>query len=92
MHVIDGDKLRRARKRARFTQIDLARLCGVTQQYISALETGTDSDCSEQVAERVCRYIDVELEDYFQRREVTRTPAVTTRSRDDRSAKRKVPA
>lgn len=84
MHVKDPEKLRRARKRSRFTQMDLSRLVGVTQQYISALETGLDRDCSEQVAERISRYLDFDLEDYFDVRTATVVPVVTTPSRDGR--------
>ncbi len=57
----------------------LARPC--TQQYISLLENGTDRDCSEDIAIKICKALDVELEDYFEAREIVRTPPVATASR-----------
>lgn len=48
-------RLRRERKKARLTQIDLARFAGVTQGTISKLETGTLLAPSLEVLERVAR-------------------------------------
>jgi phage repressor protein C with HTH and peptisase S24 domain len=38
--MIDGDALRTAREEARLSQLDLARMAGVSQQLIAAIETG----------------------------------------------------
>lgn len=81
MFVKDHEKLRRRRRDKGFSQKQLAALVDCTQQYISLLESGNDSDCSEKIAERICRWLDVELEDYFEERSLTRMPAVTTDSR-----------
>lgn len=81
MIVKEPSKIRRRRKAKHFSQQQLASLVGVTQQYISLLESGKDDDCSEKVAERICRYLDIDLEDYFEERELIRIPTVTTDSR-----------
>lgn len=65
MYVKEPVKLRRARKTKGLSQVQLAALAGCTQQYISLLESGEDRDCSEKIAERVCRYLDINLEDHF---------------------------
>lgn len=80
MRVKDPDKLRR-RRREKFSQKQLASLVDCTQQYISLLEKGTDTDCSERIAERICHWLDVDLEDYFETNVVVRTPAVATATR-----------
>jgi|SRR5215471_11835507 phage repressor protein C with HTH and peptisase S24 domain len=38
--MIDGDAVRSAREEARLSQLDLARMAGVSQQLIAAIETG----------------------------------------------------
>src|SRR5262249_61208481 len=38
--MIDGDAVRAAREEARLSQLDLARMAGVSQQLIAAIETG----------------------------------------------------
>lgn len=81
MHVKDPGKLRRRRRDKGFSQRQLAGLVGCTQQYISLLENGTDADCSEKIAERISKWLDISLEDYFEERELIRNPAVTTDSR-----------
>lgn len=86
MQVKSNTKLRRRRKDKHFSQAQLAALVGCTQQYISLLESGVDDDCSEKIAERICRYLDVDLEDFFEERELVRLPSITTASRDARKA------
>lgn len=86
MYVNDAPKLRRRRKDKGFSQKQLAALVDCTQQYISLLENGTDSDCSEKIAERICRWLDIDLEDYFEERSVVRMPAVATATRVSSSA------
>lgn len=81
MYVIDPAKLRRRRKDKGFSQKQLAALVDCTQQYISLLESGVDSDCSEKIAERLCRWLDIDLEDYFEERSVVRMPGVATATR-----------
>ena len=86
MHVKDPGKLKRRRKDKGYSQADLAALVGCTQQYVSMLENGTDSDCSERIAERIVKRLDVDLEDLFEERTLVRTPAVATDSRDGSAA------
>lgn len=86
MQVKNNTKLRRRRKDKHFSQTQLAALVGCTQQYISLLESGVDDDCSEKIAERICKYLDVDLEDFFEERELVRMPDVATASRVDGKA------
>lgn len=81
MFVKDPPKLRRRRRDKRLTQVQLAALIGTTQQYVSALETGTDRDCSEQVADKISKWLDVDREDYFDARKLFATPTITTPTR-----------
>lgn len=80
MYVRDHAKLRRRRRDKHLTQQQLAALVGCRQQYISKLER-TDHDCSPRIAEQISRWLDVDLEDYFEERSVSRMPTVTTDSR-----------
>lgn len=86
MYVIDPAKLKRRRKSKGLTQGELALFARCTQQYVSLLESGTDRDCSEDIALRFCKALDVELEDYFEARDVVPMPSVTTPSRGDSKA------
>lgn len=81
MYVKDPTKLRRRRRDKKLTQQQLAALVNCKQQYISLLESGRDRDCSERIAEKICHWLDVDLEDYFEERSVSRTPDVATSSR-----------
>lgn len=84
MIVKDPVKMRRRRRDKHLSQKQLAALVGCTQQYISIMERGLDRDCSEKIAERICRYLDVDLDDYFNERR--RMPSVATPSRDGSAA------
>lgn len=86
MYVIDPGKLQRRRKAKSLTQEQLAIFARCTQQYISILESGRDRDCSEDIALRIAKALDVDLEDYFEAREVVRTQPVPTASRDGSAA------
>lgn len=81
MYAIDPPKLKRRRKSLGMSQMQVAVLSKCTQQYVSLLESGRDRDCSEDIAIRICRTLQVELEDYFEAREVVRTSTVATSSR-----------
>lgn len=78
MYVTDPPKLKRRRKTKHLTQGDLAIFARCTQQYISLLESGTDRDCSEEIALRICKALDIEMEDYFEARSAVAMPGVTT--------------
>lgn len=86
MIVIDPGKLQRRRKAKGLTQMQLAIFARCTQQYISILESGRDRDCSEDIALRISKALDIDLEDYFEARELTRNPPVATTSRDGSAA------
>lgn len=81
MYVTKPEGLRRRRRDKHLSQVQLAALAGCTQQYISLIESGDDRDVSEKIAERICRYLDISLEDYFEERRLVRMPSVATASR-----------
>lgn len=81
MIVIDPAKLKRRRRSKGLTQMQLAVFARCTQQYVSLLESGVDRDCSEDIALRISKALDIDLEDYFEARELVRMPAVATDSR-----------
>lgn len=85
MKIKDGSRLRRRRRARGLSQAQLAGLVGCTQQYISLLENGTDADCSEKIAERIAKYLDIDLEDYFEEHQLLRTPPVATATRGGRT-------
>lgn len=81
MKVKDPAAIKRARKRAGFTQYDLAALARCTQAAISALETGDMRGCSEDLAKAICRWVDRDVEDLFERHDGTRVHRVTNAAR-----------
>lgn len=83
MYVKEPSRLRRRRKDKGISQVQLAALARCTQQYISLIENGDDRDISEKIAERICKYLDVEFDDYFEERATT--PAVATPTRGSRT-------
>jgi transcriptional regulator with XRE-family HTH domain len=90
MYVKDGTKIRRRRRDKGLSQVQLAALARCTQQYISLIEQGLDRDISEKLAERICTYLDISLDDYFEeRRSAVRAPDVATNTR---GAGNRVPA
>ncbi|AZP37856.1 XRE family transcriptional regulator [Acidipropionibacterium acidipropionici] len=86
MKLTDPARMARLRKRRDYTQSDLSSLVGCTQQYISAMETGADTDCSERIALEICRRLDVDLEDLF--RDVT-APSLPSNERMERTSTRR---
>lgn len=86
MYVKDGSRLRRRRRDKHLSQVQLAALAGCTQQYVSLIESGLDRDVSEKIAERVCKYLDVDMEDYFEERRVVRMSDDATNSRGSSAA------
>lgn len=82
MRVRDPQRLRRARERSPFrTQVELARAMKCTQQYISQLENGDKTTCSDDVAIRLCRFLSIDLEAYFEPKSLAPMTAGATRSR-----------
>lgn len=91
MEVVDQDRLAIARRRAGFTQRELAALCRCTQAAISGLETGAMKRCSEDLAKAIARWVDRDVEELFERRDDSRLRRVTNAAgstRQPRSIKR----
>lgn len=66
MKVTHPERLYRERLRKGYSQTDLGALVGVTQQYISLLESGKDRDCSGELAMRISQRLDIDLEYAFE--------------------------
>ncbi|WP_164745267.1 helix-turn-helix transcriptional regulator [Georgenia faecalis] len=77
MRVKAPDRIAAARRRRGYTQYDLAALAKCTQATISALETGTMRGCSEDLAKAICKWVDRDMEDLFERHDNTRVQRVT---------------
>lgn len=77
MKITRPDLIARKRRSLGYTQTDLANLTGVTQQYISMLESGTDRDCSETLALKIARRLEIDLEDAFEHRDALHVAPVT---------------
>jgi putative transcriptional regulator len=75
----DGAPLKRARQRRRLTQRELAflaRPCSQTTIYL--LENGKMPTLSDELALRICRRLDIDLEDAFIERSRTVLPQLTS--------------
>lgn len=81
MYVRDPLKLRRRRRDRHLSQVQLAALVGCSQQYISLMEQGDDRDVSEKIAERISKYLDVPLEDFFDEHEIVPAAPIATPKR-----------
>lgn len=74
MKITNPERIATRRRRLGYTQANLADLVGCTQQYISLMENGTDPDCSEAIALKLCKRLDLDLEDVFEEREIYGKP------------------
>lgn len=83
MYSKDPHRLRRRRRDKGLSQVQLAALAGITQQYVSLIENSDDRDVSEKVAERICRYLDIDLDDVFDERRPARDVATVSRVSGD---------
>ena len=81
MKVTNPKRIYLARKKLDFTQANLAALVGCTQQYISAIESGIDTDCSEKVALAICKRLGIELEEAFEEHPIFTEQPVTRSTR-----------
>jgi DNA-binding XRE family transcriptional regulator len=77
MKVISPVGIQRARRRAGYTQYDLAALARCTQATISGLETGNMTGCSEDLAITIAKWLDRDVEELFQRHNGSRVERVT---------------
>ncbi|WP_193314948.1 helix-turn-helix transcriptional regulator [Georgenia thermotolerans] len=77
MKVISGERIAKARRRAGYTQYELAALTKCTQAAISGLETGNMPRCSEDLAKAICKWLDRDVEELFERHGDSRVERVT---------------
>jgi transcriptional regulator with XRE-family HTH domain len=80
MRVRNGKTIATARRRAGYTQYELAALAKCTQAAISNLETGHMRGCSEDLAKAICRWVDRDLDELFERHAGSRVSRVTNAS------------
>ena len=63
-HILLKNNIRYYRKLKSFTQSDLAKLCNVSKNTISSIETGKLS-CSAYLAALICEKLEVQFEQLF---------------------------
>ncbi|WP_374194411.1 helix-turn-helix transcriptional regulator [Streptomyces sp. N35] len=86
MRVINGPGLRRRRQRLGYSQRNLAALVGCAHGTIGFIETGRMPTCSFKLANKICRWLDVDLEDFFEEREASAVPKMPHGARGTRRA------
>lgn len=86
MKIKHPEKIARARKRLGYTQTDLANLVRCSQQYVSLIERGDDTDCSEKLALAICRRLGLDVEDVFEERPLYSTAKKTSTKVGSRAA------
>jgi transcriptional regulator with XRE-family HTH domain len=77
MKPISTALLTTRRKREGYSQRELAQLCKCTQAAISALETGTMTRCSEDLAITISKWLRRDVDELFIKHEDTRVPRMT---------------
>lgn len=77
MKVIDPQRIVSARKRAGYTQYELASLTKCTQAAISGLETGNMRRCSDDLAKTVAKWLNRDVEELFESHAGSRVERVT---------------
>jgi transcriptional regulator with XRE-family HTH domain len=77
MKPISTALLTTRRKREGYSQRELAQLCKCTQAAISALETGTMSQCSEDLAKQIAKWLRRDVDELFVKHEDTRVHRMT---------------
>jgi transcriptional regulator with XRE-family HTH domain len=77
MKPISTAVLKKRREREGYSQRQLAQLCKCTQAAISALETGTMTRCSEDLATQISKWLKRDVDELFIKHEDTRVPRMT---------------
>ena len=60
-----GERIRQLRKAKNITSTNLAQKLGVTQSFISGIETSRKK-CSLETLDAICTLLDISLTDFFQ--------------------------
>lgn len=82
MKVIEGERITRHRKRMGYTQRDLSKLVGCSQNAISLIETGKMPTVSTELAEKIAKRLGHDVEEYF----IERLPTPSATSTSGKSA------
>lgn len=77
MRPINLAALKSGRENAGYSQRELAALCRCTQAAISALETGAMTQCSEDLAKQISKWLREDVGALFTRSADTRTTRTT---------------
>lgn len=77
MKPISTAILKKRREREGYSQRQLASLCNCTQAAISALECGTITRCSEDLATQIAKWLKRDVDELFTRHEDTRVHRMT---------------
>jgi len=65
MMINVGERIRQLRKAKNITSTNLAQKLGVTQSFISGIETN-HKKCSLETLDAICTLLDISLTDFFQ--------------------------
>lgn len=77
MKPISTATLKKRREREGYSQRQLALLCKCTQAAISALECGTMTQCSEDLATQIAKWLRRDVDELFIRHEDSRVARMT---------------
>lgn len=77
MKPISTATLKKRREREGYSQRQLALLCKCTQAAISALECGTMTQCSEDLANQIAKWLRRDVDELFIRNEDSRVARMT---------------
>jgi transcriptional regulator with XRE-family HTH domain len=77
MKPISTTMLRTRREREGYTQRQLAHLCSCSQEAISQLERGKMTQCSEELATQIAKWLRRDVDELFIKHEDTRVPRMT---------------
>jgi DNA-binding XRE family transcriptional regulator len=77
MKPISTATLKKRREREGYSQRQLALLCKCTQAAISALECGTMTQCSEDLANQISKWLRRDVDELFIRNEDSRVARMT---------------
>ncbi|MDQ0756124.1 helix-turn-helix transcriptional regulator [Arthrobacter sp. B3I4] len=77
MKPISTATLKKRREREGYSQRQLALLCKCTQAAISALECGTMTQCSEDLANQIAKWLRRDVDELFIKNVDSRVPRMT---------------
>lgn len=65
MIIVRPTRIAEMRRRAHLRQLDLAELCGISQQHLSRIELGQQKECSDDVAHMLTQHLGLNFSAVF---------------------------